>query len=1394
MPIKDRFFSADQVQIFQGNLKIIQQISQKYKNINIKPEYIKFKNIIDDVIKIELWKIIFNNLNIKIQVTNLDYWYKGWTNKHMKLHYEQAFLKPTIELLYYPFILSVVSDIVLYYSENLKNINREKCIKNALDIINVLQELIVTGKTVFKLDGYFQNMLKSWNLVKIFENAKLQKYDQHVLLLDYSTINYKYLYFANLLSIYDKVTNVIQNSLPRLYTIPDEYVLFEMVTNKASPFKIWFNHQINLKVLPIWRVMLTSTMLSKRYDFLSPSNFDLKIKLSELETIGKVKIYFDNKIFDFNDHKLTILNTQKDAFNLVWKLTNEMCGGRHFKLEMEHFQPQKKLLNNSIAIESGESFNFKIIMLVDVGEFKFKIKHVLTFEQLMNIVAGIFSNVFDFNEHHLMVTSTQRVVYNFILEKISFIVGKYLRFKVEIQNFQATKQIFEDEKYDIIENKISFNFIIIKENLYFSFIFEAKNILTSLKVLEKVKQYFLKTFDFNEHKLTVYDTMRDAYNIAKILIKKIIGEKISFEIVPNNISLDKKIAGTSLKVLAGDFINFNMNILGNTINFDFKFAYTIVNNYILYKFFQQVFDLNLSSINLVKDAFVILKTKLLADLPKVYSLIKNISFTTKYKRLENLNLFDLMLAINSKNIWETKSLKMSFENLLFKIKLTFQEQEHIFIIYLSNVKLVQSHLVQVVKMFFAQEYYWNILTINTGMDVLDKAKIELNKMLGEELAKLVELNLKDPRDFNLLNQVGNNFWNIVIKVNDEEILDCENDLKIKLVGIKDDHQIFKDKVIDFLINDVKDWGLTTEHNGWFVLNKARAELEKLIDTDIMRVKIELIHSDEEDLQKFYNIKNSLGINYWYVSLEIDNLRVINPSMFFTIRIWAILSRNELIVRVINFLNQEHDWDLTDDNDGFKVIEIANKQLKLYLEDDMALYSRVELRLKYLESYSFKNKIESSEWAIFCLVDNEVIPNPNDKIKLRLINITKSNYNIIISKIIDFFANDIEFTIHGLFTNNVRADAYNFVKNWITENFTYNLVFELKMQGDNDSKSMSSPIINNSRLIPTGDWFDFNIKIGSKTGKFRFKAKNIPKNMYECYVIKIKELFACEFNYSQHLLTINNTREDCKNLVSNWIREIIYDVPFALEIVGSSTVAIRNNSRVVSNGDYIDFQVEIGSEKGEFKLKVKNVAKNENQGVVFKIIHYFEQVFDFNTHQLTQSHSKQNVFNLVNYWITHIFTHNLPFNLTIADPDPINTYLINNSPEVPTGDWAKFTIFIGDEGSDFIFKIKNVGINIDKNLILEIKSYFSNRFFQFNEHKLTTNNTILDVYNFVYNWIELKFTKGIQFALYLKEIDILKIGSVDNTRKLSRVEFIDFILFLGEEKEEFIFKVKSVKVV
>jgi hypothetical protein len=54
MPIKDSFFSADQVQIFQGNLKIIQQVSQKYKNINIRPEYINFKNIIDDVIKIEL--------------------------------------------------------------------------------------------------------------------------------------------------------------------------------------------------------------------------------------------------------------------------------------------------------------------------------------------------------------------------------------------------------------------------------------------------------------------------------------------------------------------------------------------------------------------------------------------------------------------------------------------------------------------------------------------------------------------------------------------------------------------------------------------------------------------------------------------------------------------------------------------------------------------------------------------------------------------------------------------------------------------------------------------------------------------------------------------------------------------------------------------------------------------------------------------------------------------------------------------------------------------------------------------------------------------------------------------------------------------------------------------
>lgn len=218
--------------------------------------------------------------------------------------------------------MSVISDIVCYYGDIYHFKGSKQCIKNALDIINVVKKLVTSGRTVFKKDGYFAEMINNWNIEEIAQLVEKQEYSKHILLSAYLNIKYEDL-FCNILL---KLEQYFQELTSRPKTdnniniISKTCELYYKAVEKLSPFWISFNFKINNDENDTNMISFASyAEILKKHNFFLLSDFDLQIEFAEKDLLEKITNSFSNMIFDFDEHQLTTNNKRQDVYNLIYK-------------------------------------------------------------------------------------------------------------------------------------------------------------------------------------------------------------------------------------------------------------------------------------------------------------------------------------------------------------------------------------------------------------------------------------------------------------------------------------------------------------------------------------------------------------------------------------------------------------------------------------------------------------------------------------------------------------------------------------------------------------------------------------------------------------------------------------------------------------------------------------------------------------------------------------------------------------------------------------------------------------------------------------------------------------------------------------------------------------------
>ncbi|WP_346350410.1 hypothetical protein [Spiroplasma endosymbiont of Calodromius spilotus] len=1334
---------------------------------------------------------------------NVSYLYQGFSGFDMINNYEVGFKKPIMEILYYPFILSVISNIVRYYSKNIEVINSDKCIHRALNIITVIKQLIDSEKISIKKDGYFAKIINGWELDNIETLAKLQKYDHHTLLSDYYDIEYEDLYYGNILKLDEKVKQKISVNMKteKLYSIVDEIGLFYRKSNQSSPFNITFSHQFFYD---------GDALLAKKYVFLPPTSFDLKVSIKEMATIEKVKDYFNNRKFNFDEHKLTIRNRHQDVYNVVNKLINNIVGGRWFSLEMKNFVFDQRIgseaeinpnssLYPSLAslqqIAGYKTFIFNIKMFSCSSEFSFNLQELYTMDSWYLKIEETFDQEWDFNEHKLSIVSTEQDVYNFVFNELHKIISKD-------QKFQFILKHFKNQGYNLMKKvqegktSVSFEFLISKGMRFKEYLFKAKNILTVSQLLEKIKNYFKnQIFDFNEHQLTRYHKVQDANNFVKNLIQGIIGETIRFELKAIDCSLDDKLQ-FSKKFKDNRNIKFKIKILDNETNFIFKFKNIELNPASIANFFQQEFDFNLNSQHKISDVIKILNEKLVAqELLGFKDKIKNFHLSEKYQLQSQYEFGDINMLMN--NNWAMLKLGKTE----FRISFSIDEIAYTYPVYLKNIELTHKHLVAVIKNFFVQEYDWNIFESSSFSDILEKTKVKLQEILGEKYYSQIEISLKDSQ---MASEKINKKTEIlfVLKVDGTKIFDLNEDFKIKLINISSNNEHFVNKVI-FFFNKVHFWNLTTDHNGWFVFNQAKEELKKFVDKDIDRIEFKLKHIQS------YELKNSSGINNWDIILKIDGKEICDRNL--KIKVIASLSYNELLKRTKAFFDLEHDWNINCQHNRQQVVLVAYEKLKHFLWNQDFNYNRIEIKLQDLQSANQKVALNKDSLLINLKIDVQEVSTSNNKIKL--INIGKIDGAAILDEIENLFAKEIGFTKHQLTTSNTRKDAYDLAMKWIKEIFPNVPEIELLVKENakplkimSKNKPLSKTLTNQSKKVKTGDYFYFDIIIDNLWKDFNFKAINIAKNPDQGNVFKVKEFFAQEFDFWQHNLSVNQKGIDVYHLANKWIKEILGNISFSLELKDDNSEFhyITNNSEAVIAGDCFEFTIFIGDEETDFKFKIKNVIQTEAHKVILTIKEFFNQEFDFWQHKLTVGHTRLDAYQLVKRWILNNFSSNLTLHLkmkgskmlTRADNIPqslscgcfnIKKTISHLKPCVNAVESISDAV-PGLESVSKTAKLIKVGYTIAENLNL-ISKQESNANLMNSVSEI--GNIVHNVYTLIGNWSSNQFTNNQIVPVEAKDYDSRFHNVLNNSKEIVNGDYFEFDIAVGNVQSDFRFKVKNV---
>lgn len=153
---------------------------------------------------------------------------------------------------------------------------------------------------------------------------------------------------------------------------------------------------------------------------------------------------------------------------------------------------------------------------------------------------------------------------------------------------------------------------------------------------------------------------------------------------------------------------------------------------------------------------------------------------------------------------------------------------------------------------------------------------------------------------------------------------------------------------------------------------------------------------------------------------------------------------------------------------------------------------------------------------------------------------------------------------------------------------------------------------------------------------------------------VQKFFGEEFLFFEHQLTTKNTREDAKNLVEAWIKQLIDKQATVTVESYNPTHNIVNNSTDVTNGDWLQMTLDLDGQTIEFRFKIKNVQHRPGAGYLLDMIDIFTNGNNKPIYNLNSNYTYQEVHSLITAIVEELMiTFQVTFSLQILTPTLLN---------------------------------------------------------------------------------------------------------------------------------------------
>ncbi|WP_342262671.1 MULTISPECIES: hypothetical protein [unclassified Spiroplasma] len=331
------------------------------------------------------------------------------------------------------------------------------------------------------------------------------------------------------------------------------------------------------------------------------------------------------------------------------------------------------------------------------------------------------------------------------------------------------------------------------------------------------------------------------------------------------------------------------------------------------KFLLQDFDFDLNSDNKYADALNKLQEKLKLEIG-----------AENFNRLNDFRIDEQLMKFADRANTHIKDATLVVHFNIDKIQQDYK-------INLINIKMTNEMLLKEVINILNESQDLELTTDNTYGNAIEKLKAKLKLKLGNEAFNRI-------KDFDL-SGLQKAFTEVKLGAlnADDKHINIEfkvgttiKSLKVKLINIQKTDQFLFEEVNDFLAKDI-DLKLTTDDSFTTAIEKLKDNLKnKLGAENFKRIKILTISSDnqkfKDDLLGKWLTNSKIKINFAIGEFSNEvKLKFVNIS-----KSQQYLQDEAIAKKVINFLEQDYDWQFSWTDSGEKVFNALKQNLEKYL--------------------------------------------------------------------------------------------------------------------------------------------------------------------------------------------------------------------------------------------------------------------------------------------------------------------------------------------------------------------------------------------------------------------------------------------------------------------------------